>query len=109
MSKVSIAQNDEYKGWLSTLKKHFMQTRIQVAVRVNQELLQFYWQLGQQIIEKQQSSQWGDGFLTRLSQDLIREFPDIKGFSLRNLKYIRQWVQFWKREEAIGQQLVAQL
>ncbi len=51
----------------------------------------------------------GDGFLTPLSQYLIREFPDIKGFSLRNLKYIRQWVKFWQFENTIGQQTVAQL
>lgn len=109
MSKITLAKNEEYKGWLSSLKKRFMQSRQQAAVRVNQELLQFYWQLGEQIIEKQQSSTWGDGFLSQLSQDLIREFPDIKGFSLRNLKYIRQWVQFWQGSPVIGQQAVAQL
>ena len=109
MAKLSLAQNDEYKGWLRTLKKHFMQTRVQAAVRVNQELLLFYWNLGQQIIEKQQTSQWGDGFLTQLSKDLTKEFPEIKGFSLRNLKYIRQWTLFWEQEPTIGQQLVAQL
>ncbi|BCD99230.1 PDDEXK nuclease domain-containing protein [Marinagarivorans cellulosilyticus] len=107
--KIALAHNDDYKGWLSTLKKRFMQTRVQAAVKVNQELLQFYWQLGEQIVEKQKNSTWGDGFLTQLSQDLMHEFPDIKGFSLRNLKYIRQWVQFWQGAPEIGQQAVAQL
>lgn len=107
--KIALAKNDEYKSWLRHLKQRFMQSRQQAAVKVNQELLQFYWQLGQQIVEKQQSSSWGDGFLTQLSQDLIHEFPDIKGFSLRNLKYIRQWVQFWQGAPVIGQQAVAQL
>lgn len=109
MTKMTLSQQADYKAWLSNLKKRFMQSRQQAAVRVNQELLQFYWQLGEQIVEKQQNSSWGDGFLTQLSQDLIHEFPDIKGFSLRNLKYIRQWVQFWQGALAIGQQAVAQL
>ena len=106
---VNLAQNTDYKDWLSGLKKRFMHTRIQAAVRVNQELLQFYWLLGQQIVEKQQSSTWGDGFLAQLSKDLMAEFPDIKGFSKRNLELIRQWFQYWSQDAAIAQQAVAQI
>ena len=108
-AKTALATNDDYKGWLSALKQQFMQTRIQVAVKVNQELLQFYWQLGKQIVEKQQSSQWGDGFLAQLSKDLTTDFPDIKGFSKRNLELIRQWYKYWGQDEAIAQQAVAQI
>jgi predicted nuclease of restriction endonuclease-like (RecB) superfamily len=77
-------------------------------VAVNTELLQFYWQLGADIVSKQSQHAWGSGFLNQLSQDLSREFPDVKGFSLRNLKYVRQWHEFWQ-SGAIGQQAVAQL
>ncbi|BCE02798.1 PDDEXK nuclease domain-containing protein [Marinicellulosiphila megalodicopiae] len=104
-----LTKDKDYKSWLTQLKKTFVQTRLQASVRVNQELLQFYWQLGEQIVEKQQSSTWGDGFLNQLSQDLMHEFPDIKGFSVRNLKYIRQWCVFWSASPLIGQQAVAQL
>ena len=76
---------------------------------MNSELLNFYWELGKEITEKQKLSNWGDGFLQQLSIDLMIEFPTIKGFSLRNLKYIRQWFNFWNRKNEIGQQAVAQL
>lgn len=100
--------NADYQQWLTDLKQAFRQRQLKAAVAVNTELLSFYWQLGQDILQKQQNSQWGDGFLNQLSQDLSTEFPEVKGFSLRNLKYIRQWVSFWNREGEIGQQAVAQ-
>ena len=71
--------------------------------------MEFYWQLGGEIIEKQKSAQWGDGFLNQLSQDLTTEFPDVKGFSRRNLWAIRQWFLFYSGDTEILQQPVAQL
>lgn len=98
----------DYKQWLSDLKTRFRQVQLKAAVAVNTELLQFYWQLGADIQAKQAAQAWGSGFLESLSQDLMQEFPEMKGFSLRNLKYIRQWHSFWAGS-AIGQQAVAQL
>ena len=71
--------------------------------------MQYYWQLGEQIFERQQKSEWGSSFLNQLSQDLMTEFPEVKGFSKRNLALIRQWYLYWKDEAEIVQQLVAQL
>jgi len=71
--------------------------------------LAFYWELGSDIVEKQQSSAWGDGFLTQLSKDLMAEFPDIKGFSKRNLEQIRKWYRFWSGLAEIAKQPVSQL
>jgi predicted nuclease of restriction endonuclease-like (RecB) superfamily len=102
----------DYQRWLVALKQSFRQRQLKAAVAVNRELLAFYWQLGSDIVHKQSQSQWGDGFLARLSDDLINEFPQVKGFSLRNLKYIRQWVGYWQplsQQPEFGQQLVAQL
>ena len=84
-----------YRQWLRDLKNRFRQVQIKAAVAVNTELLQFYWQLGADILAQQASQRWGSGFLENLSQDLMQEFPDMKGFSVRNLKYIRQWHIFW--------------
>lgn len=95
-----------YLNWLGILKQQFRQAQLKAVVKVNQELLQFYWHLGGEILINQQQAQWGKGFLTQLSQDLMAEFPEAKGFSVRNLKYIRQWRSFYA---AIGQQAVAQL
>lgn len=109
MSNLPIQHEQEYQNWLSELKQEFGRCRVRASIQVNQALLGFYWDLGKQIVVKQQSASWGEGFLAQLSRDLCQSFPDVKGFSVRNLKYIRQWVQYWQVDGEIGQQLVAQL
>ena len=109
MMNSELIQNSDYKRWLTEIKKTFLQTQLKAAVKVNSTLLEFYWRLGSEIVEKQKKGAWGDGLLPQLSQDLMVEFPNIKGFSLRNLKYIRQWYRFYTDEQAIGQQPVALL
>jgi predicted nuclease of restriction endonuclease-like (RecB) superfamily len=108
-SEPNALHNSEYKSWLKNLKQKVIQVQLKAAVQVNTTLLQFYWELGEEIILKQAQSNWGDGFLKQLSQDLMAEFPEMKGFSERNLKYVRQWVMFYRQDSAIGQQAVAQL
>jgi len=105
----NLLQNAEYKNWLKDLKQKVLQTQLKAAIQVNSTLLQFYWELGEAIVQRQAQSNWGDGFLKQLSRDLMAEFPEIKGFSERNLKYIRQWVLFYANDKVIGQQAVAQL
>lgn len=100
---------DDYRGFIRDIKHRIQSAQIKAAVSVNRELLRLYWDLAERIIAKQKASSWGDGFLAQMSRDLQVEFPDMAGFSLRNLKYIRQWFQFWSDESAIGQQAVAQL
>jgi len=107
--KQSITDINEYKNWLATLKSKIRQVQLKAIVAVNRELLLFYWELGADIVEKQKSSSWGDGFLKTLSKDLMSEFPEIKGFSVRSLKYIRQWYTFYRDYNLIGQQAVAQI
>lgn len=115
MSKVNnstslgLNHNSDYKRWLKDLKQKVQQTQIKAAVQVNTTLLTFYWELGADIVQRQSTANWGDGFLKQLSKDLMKAFPDIKGFSERNLKYIRQWFLFYSQGQAIGQQAVAQL
>ena len=76
---------------------------------VNVELLQFYWQLGTDIAAQQPEERWGSGFLQRLSQDLMQAFPQVKGFSKRNLEQIRRWHRFWSCGPAIAKQVATQL
>jgi predicted nuclease of restriction endonuclease-like (RecB) superfamily len=98
----------DYGQWLGELKARFRQVQLKAAVAVNTAMLDFYWTLGADMVVKQTQFAWGSGFLSQLSADLMREFPEVKGFSVRNLKYIRQWHEFWL-STAIGQQPVAQL
>ena len=65
--------------------------------------------MGADICEKQKSASWGDGWLKELSRELMFEFPDMKGFSYRNLRYIRQWHEFYNQDLTIWQQAVAKL
>lgn len=95
-----MADNNElsspsYANWLGGLKSRVQQVQTKAAVSVNRELLSFYWELGCDIIEKQRTATWGTGFLKRLSVDLSSELPDIKGFSYRNIRLIRQWCHFY--------------
>lgn len=96
-----------YGLWLQQLKERIRSAQIKAAIRVNAELLGLYWQLGAEILDKERTAPWGSSFLSQLSKDLHTEFPDLKGFSLTNLKYIRIWVGFY--QAAIGQQPVDQL
>jgi len=105
---VSLKQNN-YKQWLGELKQKFQQTQLKAAVQVNSSLLEFYWSLGKDIVEKQADAVWGSGFLKQLSHDLMLEFPDVKGFSKRNLEQIRRWYLFWTEQGAIAKQPAAQL
>jgi predicted nuclease of restriction endonuclease-like (RecB) superfamily len=105
----NITHNVEYKKWITDLRAKLKQAQLKAAVTVNQQLLMFYWDLGTDIIEKQKITAWGEGLLKQLSRDLMSEFPDMKGFSERNLRLIRQWVQFWIESSANWQQAVAEL
>ena len=101
--------SSEYKEWIGELKQRIRQTQIKAAVKVNTELLRLYWQLGSDIVERQKNAHWGDGFLKQLSQDLSADFPEMSGFSHRNIKSIRQWHLFYNEEFTIRKQLVSQL
>lgn len=103
-----LTTDKEYKAWLTEIKLRIRTVQIKAAVSVNSELLRFYWSLGADIVAKQTTAKWGDGLLSQLSRDLMAEFPEMKGFSLSNLKYIKQWYLFYTRSSVIGQQAVGQ-
>lgn len=101
--------NNDFKKWVLDLKNDIRRSQIKAIVKVNAEMLRLYWRMGAEICEKQKTASWGDGWLKELSRELMSEFPDMKGFSYRNLQYIRQWYQFYNEQITIVQQVVAQL
>lgn len=104
--------NKEYKAWLSDIKLKVRNVQIKAAFKVQTELLNFYWELGADIVAKQTHTRWGDGLIDQLSKDLMAEFPEVKGFSTSNLKYIKRWYLFYNSAtlpNQIVQQTVAQL
>ena len=106
---MTLAGNGEFKSWVSQLKKDIRSAQVKAAIKVNTELLRLYWRMGSDICEKQKSATWGDGWLKELSRELMAEFPDMKGFSYRNLRYIRQWYEFYNQQLVIWQQPVAKI
>ncbi len=95
----------EYKEFILTIKQKIQSSQIKASIKVNIELLKLYWDIGEMIVNKQKESSWGDNIITNISRDLKVEFPNIKGFSKSNIKYMRQWYLFFSK----SQQPVAQL
>jgi predicted nuclease of restriction endonuclease-like (RecB) superfamily len=110
-----IIKPTKYADFIKDIKNRIQKSQIKAALSVNKELISLYWDIAAQIVETQKNAKWGDGFLQTMSDDLSESFPDMKGFSLRNLKYMRQWYLFWGNlidkfsNKSIGQQVVAQL
>ena len=94
----------DYKTWLIELKSKIRSVQLKAAVAVNSALIEFYWELGKMIDEKQTG--WGSLFIDTLSKDLKSEFPEMQGLSKSNLKYCKRFYEFYK--VSIGQQPVDQ-
>lgn len=104
-----FAPDSEYKKWINQLKIRFHQCQIKAAVRTNSSLLEFYWNLGHDIVIMKAEAVWGSSFFSQLSLDLRDSFPQMKGFSVTNLKYIKRWYLYYCQEDAIRQQIVDEL
>ena len=93
--ETSITSDREYKKLLLELKEKVRSSQLKAAIKVNYELLDLYWTLGEYIVKNQEQHSWGDSFIKSLAKDLQKEFPDMKGFSETNIKYIRRWYSFY--------------
>ncbi|MGF1460000.1 MAG: YhcG family protein [Leptolyngbyaceae cyanobacterium] len=101
-------EEENYFALLDGLKQRIRSAQVRAALAVNQELIQLYWQIGREILQRQAQENWGAKVIQRLAQDLKREFPDIKGFSRSNLMYMRAFAEAWP-DELIVQRCVGQL
>lgn len=104
----SLFPADNYEVFFKDLKTRIRQAQIKAALAVNQELIILYWQIGREILARQQQEGWGAKVIDRLAKDLKREFPDMKGFSPRNLKYMRAFAEAYP-DQAIVQEVLAQI
>lgn len=103
-----IVKDNNYKNWLVELKDRIKTSQIKAALSVNSELIRLYWDIGKQITEIQENSQYGDGIIKLVATDLKKEFPDIAGFSRSNLFAMKQFYQFYSQEPEKVQQVVGQ-
>lgn len=97
-----------YEAFLKSLKTRIRETQVRAAISVNSELILLYWQTGKEILERQQTLGWGAKVIEKLASDLRSSFPEMKGFSSRNLKYMRTFAEAYPNFEFV-QQTVAQI
>lgn len=97
-----------YPDWLTELKTRIHHAQQRAVRTVNRELVQLYWQIGRDILERQSREGWGARVIERLAHDLRTAFPDMKGFSRANLMYMRAFAEAWPDAEIV-QQAVGQL
>ena len=101
-------ENNSYIKTLESLKARIKSAQIKAALSVNAELIFLYWEIGKTILERQQQEGWGTKVVANLSKDLTAAFPNMTGFSERNLKYMRKFAQTYP-DFLIVQEVLAQL
>jgi predicted nuclease of restriction endonuclease-like (RecB) superfamily len=97
-----------YAAFLDELKQRIRTAQTRAAVAVNRELVVLYWGIGREIRARQRQQGWGAKVIDRLAADLHRSFPEMRGFSARNLKYMRALAEAFP-EEAFVQEVLAQI
>jgi len=97
-----------YAGWLAELKHRIHTAQQRAMLAVNRELVGLYWQIGRDILARQAEQGWGAKVIDRLAHDLHTAFPEMKGFSPRNLKYMRAFAEAWP-DESFVREVLAQL
>lgn len=98
----------DYADFLSVIQDQISKERLKAVLSANSALVLMYWNIGNAILEKQKNEGWGARIIDRLSADLKEAFPEMTGFSARNLKYMRKFAEVWP-EKVIVQRTVAQI
>ena len=88
--------DSDYATWITTLERRFRASQVKAAIHVNQEMLRFYWSLGEDMFRLQAEARWGSGFVRKLESDLKKVLPGVKGFSFTNLNYIKRFFLMFK-------------
>lgn len=89
----------DYVEWLREIKSRYQTVRDRVVLQANYGALEFNWLLGRDIVQKKAEARWGSGVVNQLSLDLRNAYPDVKGFSSRNLYYMKEWYEFFMADE----------
>ena len=108
MSKSITILDKDYKQWLKELSSRYRRSQIKAAIKVNEEMLRFYWELGRDIVEMKAESRWGSGFMKNLSRDLKADNPDSTCFSQTNLLYMKNFYLLYQPYTDIACKFVEQ-
>ncbi len=96
----------EYIEWLADVKTRFRQSQIKASIRVNTDMLEFYWSIGRDLVALRAEERWGAGVVKQFALDMRQAFPDATGFSHTNVKYMKQWYSFYFKQITKSQQVV---
>ena len=99
----------EYKDWIADLSSRYRKSQIKAAVKVNQEMLKYYWELGRDVVEMHVEDRWGEGVINCLSRDLKQANPEITGLSVRSIYYCKDFYLLYSQRVKILPQVVAKL
>lgn len=102
-----VKVDEKYKNWITDISVRFKKSQIKAAMKVNEEMLRFYWTLGKEMAAIKETASWGSHFYQQVSRDLVGALPDVKSFSPRNLQYMSQFYKMYSDFE-ITPQLDAQ-
>jgi len=92
---------ENYAATLKALKSRIRTERLHVVMAANAAMVLLYWDIGRAILERQKNEGWGAKVIDRLSADLREAFPDMKGLSPRNLKYMRAFAAAWPDKKLV--------
>ena len=109
MSKSINILDKDYVQWVKELGSRYRRSQIKAAVKVNTVMLQFYWELGRDIVQKKAESRWGSGFMRNLSRDLKETNPDATCFSQTNLLYMKNFYLLYQPFMRIRPQLEGEI
>ena len=98
MTKSITILDSEYRQWVQELKARYRRSQIKAATKVNQEMIQYYWDLGRDIVEMHIEDRWGQKVIPTLAADLRREMPDATGLSRSNLYYTKRFYLLYSKE-----------
>jgi len=105
---MSYTVKNSYADLLAGIKSRVQAARVRAGLAANRELVLMYWDIGTDILHRQREEGWGSQVIDRISRDIKIEFPNLTGFSPRNLKYMRAFAEEYPDREFV-QQLVAQI
>lgn len=100
--------SDDYLQLIEEIKNEIRKQRISIVLNANSSMICLYWNIGKSILEKQKKEKWGAKVIDRIAKDLKATFPDMSGFSSRNIKYMRKFAECWQ-DYTFVQQVVAQI
>jgi predicted nuclease of restriction endonuclease-like (RecB) superfamily len=106
---MDLIKDPEFRQWFADFKARIRRSQVKAMIKVNDEMLRLYWDLGHDIVVRRMDAKWGSGFYKDLSRELKTAFPDMLGFSTTNLNYCKRFYQFYTNERLLLQQIADEI